>query len=88
METYYTDNQTYVAHQRLSLIDIEQSLAAAPGDSFTWLGTADRDGVHADGHVEDRQHVHDRQGADGTVTRTCTDRQHHQGRLPAPAGSW
>ena len=34
METYYTDNQTYAAN-KTQLIDIEQSLAAAPGDSFT-----------------------------------------------------
>ena len=33
METFYTDNQTYVA-TKTQLIDIEQSLAAAPGDSF------------------------------------------------------
>ena len=34
METFYTDNQTYVA-SKTQLIDIEQSLAAAPGNSFT-----------------------------------------------------
>ena len=34
METFYTDNQTYVA-AKAQLVDIEQSLAAAPGSSFT-----------------------------------------------------
>ena len=34
METFYTDNQTYVA-SKAQLVDIEQSLAAAPGNSFT-----------------------------------------------------
>ena len=34
METFYTDNQNYNA-DKAALIDIEQSLAAAPGDSFT-----------------------------------------------------
>ena len=34
METFYTDNQTYVA-TKAQLVDIEQSLAAAPNNSFT-----------------------------------------------------
>jgi hypothetical protein len=34
METFSTDNQTYVA-TKAQLVDIEQSLAAAPGNSFT-----------------------------------------------------
>ena len=35
METFYTDNQTYMSRPRLSSSTSRQSLAAAPGDSFT-----------------------------------------------------
>ena len=79
METFYTDNQTYVA-TKAQLVDIEQSLAAAPGDASP-SSAGGADSYTLVGHVEDGQHVHHRQGR-------CRHRHpllhphQHQGRLP------
>ena len=84
METFYTDNQTYVASEA-ELVEIEQSLAAAPGDSFTVVSTA------ADAY---ELRVTSKTGntftittaADGSVARSCT-RPNTKGGCPASL-SW
>jgi type IV pilus assembly protein PilA len=88
METFYTDNQTYVATEA-QLIDIEQSLASAPGNSFDIVGTpTDTSYVLAvtskTGNVFTITKV-----TAGTVTRTCT-RTNTKGGCPGTGttGSW
>jgi hypothetical protein len=84
METFYTDNQTYVA-TKAQLVEIEQSLAAAPGDSFTVVSSA------ADAY---ELRVTSKTGntftiakiADGSVSRSCT-RPNTKGGCPASL-SW
>ena len=86
METYYTDNQTYVGADQAALRDIEASLASGAGATIT----AER----PDGHrlrrstatVEDRQHVHDHQ-EHRRHRHPYLHPHQHQGRLPGQP-SW
>ena len=85
METFYTDNQTYVA-DKAALVDIEQSLAAAPATPSPSPPPAVRQ-LHAGRHLEDRQRVLDRQGADGTSPAPAPARAPRAAARPASAGS-
>jgi type IV pilus assembly protein PilA len=85
METFYTDNQTYVA-TKAQLVDIEQSLAAAPGNSFTVVNSA------ADSYTLSVQSKTNNvftiaKAADGTVTRSCTRTGTTKGGCPTSL-SW
>ena len=79
METFYTDNQTYAA-TKTQLVEIEQSLAAAPGDSFT-VNTAAADNYTLTVTSKTGNDFVITKAATGVVTRTCT-RTNQQGRLP------
>ena len=84
METFYTDNQTYVATEA-QLIEIEQSLAAAPGDSFKVVSSA-ADAYSLSVESKTKNVFTITKLANGTVTRTCT-RPNLKGGCPA-SGSW
>jgi type IV pilus assembly protein PilA len=80
METFYTDNQTYVA-TKAQLEDIEQSLATGAGATLAVTGTA------ADTYTLTVESVTDNtftiaKAADGTVTRSC-ERNNTKGGCPA-----
>jgi type IV pilus assembly protein PilA len=85
METFYTDNQTYVA-SKAQLVDIEQSLAAAPGDSFTIVGTPTATTYTLSVTSKTNNVFSIAKAADGTVTRSCT-RSSTKGGCPASL-SW
>ena len=80
METYYTDNQTYVGADQAASVDIEASLGSRrrrldhrrpPGaDSYSLSVTSKTSNTFTIAKADD-----------GTVTRSCT-RTEHQGRLP------
>ncbi len=70
METFYTDNQTYVA-TKAQLVDIEQSLAAAPGNSFTVTSpTVDSYTLSVQSKTGNTFSI--AKASDGTVTRSCS----------------
>jgi type IV pilus assembly protein PilA len=70
METFYTDNQTYVA-TKAQLVDIEQSLAAAPGNSFTVTSpTATSYTLSVQSKTGNTFSV--AKATDGSVTRSCS----------------
>ena len=83
METYYTDNQNYNA-DKAALIDIEQSLASAPGDSFTVTGGANTYSLVVTSKTGNTFTI--AKAANGTVTRSCT-RTSTKGGCPASL-SW
>jgi hypothetical protein len=80
METFYTDNQTYVATVA-QLQDIEQSLATAPGSSLAVTGTA-VDAYTLDVTSVTGNHFSIAKAATGVVTRSCT-RPNTKGGCPA-----
>jgi type IV pilus assembly protein PilA len=85
METFYTDNQTYVA-TKAELVDIEQSLAAAPGDSFTVVSSAaDAYTLRVTSKTNNTFTI--AKASDGTVTRSCTRTGTTKGGCPASL-SW
>ena len=85
METFYTDNQSYVA-TKAQLVDIEQSLAAAPGDSFTVVASAaDSYTLRVTSKTNNTFTI--AKAADGTVTRSCTRTGTTKGGCPASL-SW
>jgi type IV pilus assembly protein PilA len=70
METFYTDNQTYVA-SKAQLVDIEQSLAAAPNDSFTITSpTATSYTLTVTSKTGNSFSI--AKATDGSVTRSCS----------------
>jgi type IV pilus assembly protein PilA len=71
METFYTDNQTYVA-TKAQLVDIEQSLAAAPGDSFTVVATPTATSYALTVTSKTGNVFKITKATDGSVTRSCT----------------
>jgi len=85
METFFTDNQSYVA-TKVQLVEIEQSLAAAPSDSFTVVSSA------VDAY---KLQVTSKTGnpfiieklASGVVNRTCTRTANPKGGCPTSL-SW
>ena len=86
METYYTDNQNYQA-DKPKLIDIEQSLAAAPGDSFTVV-TANAADYKLSVKSKTGNTFFITKATDGTVTRSC-DRTGGTSKGGCPASnSW
>ena len=86
METYYTDNQTYVGADQAAIRDIEASLSSGAGATITPSGQSATDYVLTATSKTD-QHVHDHaRTTDGTVTRTCT-RPNTKGGCPAST-SW
>jgi type IV pilus assembly protein PilA len=84
METFYTDNQLYTA-TKTQLVEIEQSLAAAPGDSFT-VTTAAADNYKLTVTSKTGNDFVITKAATGVVTRTCT-RTNQKGGCPAST-SW
>jgi type IV pilus assembly protein PilA len=84
METFYTDNQTYVA-TKAQLVEIEQSLAAAPGDSFTVVSSA-ADAYELRVTSKTGNTFTIAKAADGSVSRSCT-RPNTKGGCPASL-SW
>jgi type IV pilus assembly protein PilA len=84
METFYTDNQSYVA-TKAQLVDIEQSLAAAPGDSFTVVASGpDSYTLRVTSKTTNTFTI--AKASDGTVTRSCT-RPNQKGGCPTSL-SW
>jgi type IV pilus assembly protein PilA len=84
METFYTDNQTYVA-TKAQLEDIEESLKTSPGSSLVVSGTA------ADAYTLTVTSVTTNtfaiaKASGGVVTRSCT-RPNTKGGCPASL-SW
>jgi type IV pilus assembly protein PilA len=84
METFYTDNQLYTA-SKVQLVEIEQSLAAAPNDSFT-VNTAAADNYKLTVTSKTGNDFIITKAATGVVTRTCT-RTNQKGGCPAST-SW
>ena len=85
METFYTDNQNYNAN-KAQLVDIEQSLAAAPGDSFTVVtAAADNYALRVTSKTNNTFTI--TKAADGSVTRTCSRAGTTKGGCPA-SQSW
>ena len=81
METFYTDNQTYVA-SKAQLVDIEQSLAAAPGNSFT-VTSPTVNSYTLSGSPRRATRSRSPRRLDGSVIALLQPhRRHHQGRLP------
>jgi type IV pilus assembly protein PilA len=80
METFYTDNQTYVATEA-QLQDIEQSLATAPGSTLVISGTA-VDAYTLDVTSITGNHFKIAKAATGVVSRSCT-RPNTKGGCPA-----
>ena len=74
METYYTDNQTYVGADQAAIRDIEASLASGAGATITPSRPDGRRATSLEVDLEDRQQVQDRQG-----------HRRHRHRVPAPA---
>jgi type IV pilus assembly protein PilA len=70
METFYTDNQTYQA-SKAQLVDIEQSLAAAPNNSFTVV-TANASDYQLKVTSKTGNSFTITKATDGTVTRSCS----------------
>ncbi len=67
---FYTDNQTNVA-TKAQLVDIEQSLAAAPGNSFTVTSpTATSYTLSVQSKTGNTFSI--AKATDGTVTRSCS----------------
>ena len=85
METFYTDNQNYNADKN-ALIDIEQSLAAAPGDSFTVTTATPFDSYTLAVTSKTGNVFSIAKASTGTVTRSCT-RTSTKGGCPASL-SW
>ena len=83
METFYTDNQNYNA-TKAQLIDIEQSLAAAPGNSFTVTPGPDTYTLVVTSKTGNTFSI--AKASDGTVTRSCT-RTNTKGGCPTSL-SW
>ncbi len=83
METWYTDNQNYNA-VKTDLVNIEQSLAAAPGNSFTVTGGPDNYSLSVTSKTTNVFTI--AKASDGTVTRSCT-RPNTRGGCPASL-SW
>jgi type IV pilus assembly protein PilA len=83
METFYTDNQNYNA-TKAQLVDIEQSLAAAPGNSFTPTGGTDNYSLVVTSKTGNTFTI--AKASTGVVTRSCT-RTSTKGGCPASL-SW
>jgi type IV pilus assembly protein PilA len=83
METFYTDNQNYTA-TKAQLVDIEQSLAAAPGNSFAVTPGTNTYSVAVTSKTGNVFTI--AKAADGSVTRSCT-RTSTKGGCPASL-SW
>jgi len=80
METFYTDNQTYVA-TKAELVDIEASLAAAPGDSFT-ITVPTETSYTLRVTSKTRNNFNIVRNSDGTVQRTCDQAGTTKGGCP------
>jgi type IV pilus assembly protein PilA len=83
METWYTDNQNYSA-VKADLVNIEQSLAASPGNSFAVTGGTDNYSLSVTSKTTNVFTI--AKASDGTVTRSCT-RPNTKGGCPASL-SW
>ena len=87
METWYTDNQNYVATD-VDLEDIEASLKSKPGDTLVVTpGTATVDSYTLNVTSKTLNHFIIQKAADGVVTRTCDRTGTTKGGCPATL-SW
>jgi type IV pilus assembly protein PilA len=71
METYYTDNQTYVGADKAALEDIETSLKSGAGASLVVSGQA-VDAYTLDVLSKSTNHFSIAKATGGIVTRGCT----------------
>jgi type IV pilus assembly protein PilA len=71
METYYTDNQTYVGANVAALVDIEASLASGAGATLTATGQT-VDSYALDVTSKTGNHFVITKASTGVVARTCT----------------
>jgi type IV pilus assembly protein PilA len=85
METYYTDNQTYVGADQAAIQDIEASLKSGAGASIAPSGQS-ATGYVLDATSKTGNHFKITKNTDGTVTRACT-RPNTKGGCPASL-SW
>ena len=81
METYYTDNQTYIGADQNAIQDIEASLKSGAGASIVPSGQSDTAYV-LDATSKTGNHFKITKATDGTVSRTCT-RPNTKGGCPA-----
>ncbi len=85
METYYTDNQTYVGADQAAIRDIEASLSSGAGASITPSGQSATEYVLTATSKTNNTFTITK-AATGVVTRTCT-RPNTKGGCPAGT-SW
>jgi len=85
METYYTDNQTYVGADQAAIRDIEASLSSGAGATITPSGQS-ATGYVLEAESKTANKFKITKNTDGTVTRTCT-RTNTKGGCPAST-SW
>jgi len=71
METYYTDNQTYVGADVNALKDIEASLGTGAGTTLTATGQS-LTAYKLDVTSKTTNHFSIEKNTDGTVARACT----------------
>ena len=71
METYYTDNQTYIGADQAALRDIESSLASGAGASINPSGQT-LTGYTLTATAKTGNTFSIVKAVDGTVTRSCT----------------
>jgi type IV pilus assembly protein PilA len=85
METYYTDNQTYVGADEAAVRDIEASLGSGQGATLVVSGQS-ATGYKLDVTSKTGNHFVIEKFTNGTVSRTCT-RTNTKGGCPASL-SW
>jgi type IV pilus assembly protein PilA len=81
METYYTDNQTYVGADQAAIRDIEASLGSGAGATISPTGQS-ATGYTLESTSKTGNKFKITKADDGTVTRTCT-RTNTKGGCPA-----
>src|SRR4051812_10400342 len=88
METYYTDNQTYVGADQTALRGIEESLTTGAGAT---INPASADLSDTGWTLEATSKTGNKfkiQKAAGSVTRTCTKASGAKGSCTATGASW
>jgi type IV pilus assembly protein PilA len=85
METYYTDNQTYVGADQAAIRDIEASLSSGAGATITPANQS-ATGYELEATSKTANKFKITKNTDGTVTRSCT-RTNTKGGCPAST-SW
>ena len=86
METYYTDNQTYVGADQAAIQDIEASLKSGAGATIDPGSTGTATGYTLTSTSKTNNTFTIKKNDDGTVTRSCT-RPNTKGGCPTSL-SW